>query len=188
MKLSDKIKFALDEGRMLILGGQVLIGFGYQSVFQPRFEKLPVASQHLLLASHLLMLIGLVLTMSPAARDSLVERCEPTERFLRFATLMIGWGLMPFAIGLGVATYLAVRIVEGGEATERQHRITTAFLLAAMVTLPSAITGDLFVVVRKVMLSPAIAAGISIAMLSLFYLIWFGLGLAIRVRDKGLAG
>ena len=43
-KLKDKIKTALDEGRMLVLGAQILVGFQYRAVFEPVFEKLPESS------------------------------------------------------------------------------------------------------------------------------------------------
>jgi len=44
-KLKDKIQNALDEGRMLVLGSQVLLGFQFRSAFEPGFEKLPASSQ-----------------------------------------------------------------------------------------------------------------------------------------------
>src|SRR4051812_44194063 len=100
MELKDKIKFALDECRMLILGGQVLVGFGYQAVFQPGFEKLPESSQLLLIGSLTLLLLGLALVMSPAARDRICERGEPTYELHQFATRMAACGLLPFALGL----------------------------------------------------------------------------------------
>jgi hypothetical protein len=227
-----------------------------------------------------------------------VERGEPTEALLRFATGLIEWALLPFAVGLGVSAYVAVRIiagplfgmvsgnaaallavafwyggglisspllerkhpkeratvelkdkishaltearmvlpgvqamlgfqflamltdsferlpvgsqvihvlslgmtlltiiflitpaafhriVEGGEATDRQHRVTTAFLLAAMTTLPPGITGDLFVVLMKVTGSLRTAIVIPGAVLGLFYVLWFGIGLTMRRFGK----
>ena len=46
MALRAKINTALDETRMLILGTQVLIGFGYRVVFEEEFPQLPAASWH----------------------------------------------------------------------------------------------------------------------------------------------
>jgi len=40
---SDKLENALNESRILILGAQVLVGFGFRSVFQEGFPKLPEA-------------------------------------------------------------------------------------------------------------------------------------------------
>jgi hypothetical protein len=33
MKLSEKVKVALEETRILILGAQILLGFGFRGVF-----------------------------------------------------------------------------------------------------------------------------------------------------------
>ena len=41
MKLSEKVKIALDETRILILGAQILLGFGFRGVFSERFDELP---------------------------------------------------------------------------------------------------------------------------------------------------
>jgi hypothetical protein len=39
-QLKQKIKNTLDEGRILVIGSQVLIGFQFRSVFEPGFEQL----------------------------------------------------------------------------------------------------------------------------------------------------
>ena len=56
-KLNDRIKTALDEGRMLIMGSQVLLGFQYRSSLENGFDRLPEASQYLKLGALGLMLI-----------------------------------------------------------------------------------------------------------------------------------
>jgi hypothetical protein len=40
MSLAKKVKTSLDETRLLILGAQVLFGFGLSSVFQDAFGEL----------------------------------------------------------------------------------------------------------------------------------------------------
>ncbi|MDB5329657.1 MAG: hypothetical protein JWP03_808 [Phycisphaerales bacterium] len=301
MKLKDKIKFALDEARILILGGQVLVGFGYNSFFQPGSPKLLVLSQYVMLGSLALLLAGLALTMAPAARDRLFEQGEPTPGLLHFATTMLDYALFPFAVGLGAAAGVALRMIAGtavsaaagsaffliaifvwyggrwvaaptpagqdsqkgesvelkdkidqaltetrmvlpgvqamlgfqfiamlsdsfqrlpdafkyvhvaslgtsavttilliapaafhrvaehGEATDRQHRVTTRFLVAAMLTLPPAITGDLLVVFWKVTSSLPLALGVSGAMLVFFYAVWFLPGLTLRAHERSPA-
>jgi hypothetical protein len=47
MDLDRKLKIALDESRLLILGAQVLFGFLFQAVFQELFRDVPPASQRL---------------------------------------------------------------------------------------------------------------------------------------------
>ncbi|MGB9650116.1 MAG: DUF6328 family protein [Stellaceae bacterium] len=41
MKLSEKVKIALAETRILILGAQILLGFGFRGVFSARFDEFP---------------------------------------------------------------------------------------------------------------------------------------------------
>ena len=41
MDLADKLKMALDEGRLLILGAQVVFGCQFQMVFQEGFQDAP---------------------------------------------------------------------------------------------------------------------------------------------------
>src|SRR4051794_28112478 len=57
MSAVEKVKIALDECRMLALGAQVLIGFQFQSVFQPKFQDMPASSK----AAHV---VGLVLLLA----------------------------------------------------------------------------------------------------------------------------
>ena len=45
MDLADKLKMALDEGRLMILGAQVVFGCQFQMVFQERFQDAPRDNQ-----------------------------------------------------------------------------------------------------------------------------------------------
>ena len=46
MKLSDRVKIALKETRILILGAQILLGFGFRGVFGDRFDQLPAYARY----------------------------------------------------------------------------------------------------------------------------------------------
>src|ERR1043165_6904451 len=59
-QLKDKIKTTLDEGRMVILGAQVLLGFQFRSIFEKGFEKLPAHAQYVKLGGLGLMLLAVV--------------------------------------------------------------------------------------------------------------------------------
>jgi hypothetical protein len=39
--ISEKVAAALSEARILVLGGQILLGFQLQSAFHETFDKLP---------------------------------------------------------------------------------------------------------------------------------------------------
>ncbi len=75
------------------------------------------------------------------------------------------------------------RIVERGEENERVHRIASGMIVAALVPIALGLSGDFFVVVYKVTSSPAIAAGLSAAVLALFAALWFALPLGRRLAS-----
>jgi hypothetical protein len=305
-EVKEKIKHALDESRMLILGSQVLVGFDFRSVFEPGFEQLPARSRYLEIVALTILLIGTALLMSPGAYHRIVRNGEDTEDVHQYATSVMYLALLPFAIALGVDLYIVSgmlagstaaivsgticvlvalffwygveylqlgrrkmkrgksmktaseggktrlhdkieqvliearvvlpgaqallgfqfattlaqsftdlplsskyvhlislalialsiillmspaafhRIVEKGEDTERLHKFSSWMLLAAMVPFPLGISGDFYVVLRKVTGSDMFAIITSAAMLIFFYGLWFGYT-AYRRKKLGLA-
>lgn len=308
-QLKDKIKTTLDEGRMLILGSQVLLGFQFRSVFEKGFEGLPDHAKYMKLCGLGLMLLAVMLLMWPGAYHQIVEDGEDTRDLHQFATAVMAAALLPFAFGLGLDFFvgaerlmgitpgfvagltaalvalffwygietLAVkrhkheveeeeemsqeeeqkngggtklkakieqalteirvvlpgaqallgfqfasllvegfdklpqsskyvhfvslsliglaiifmmtpaayhRLVEKGEQTEHFHRFASRMMLAAMVPLALGVTGDYFVVARKITESDAVAVGTSVAMLALFYGLWFGYTLYKRGQKE----
>jgi hypothetical protein len=115
-ELKDKIKSALAESRMLILGAQVLLGFQYRSIFESGFEKLPQSSQYLKLCGLCLMLLAVALIMGPGAYHRIVEDGEDRENVHRFTSRVMSVSLMPFALGLGIDLYVAAEKVWGRAA------------------------------------------------------------------------
>jgi hypothetical protein len=105
-KLKDRIKFALDEGRMLILGSQVLVGFQFRSILEKGFEQLPRSSQYLKLGALGLMLLAIGLLMSPGAYHRIVEEGEDTQDVHRYTTKVLSMALLPFAIAFGLDMYI----------------------------------------------------------------------------------
>src|SRR5947209_11185584 len=104
---SDKLDNALNEGRILILGAQVLVGFGYRSVFQEGFPRLPDAQQHLWMWSLALLLGSLCLLILPVPFHYIAESGEPTMRLHRLAEKSIEIALVPFATGMAVYIFIA---------------------------------------------------------------------------------
>jgi hypothetical protein len=80
------------------------------------------------------------------------------------------------------------RIVEEGEDTERFHRLASALVLAAMVPLALGVSGDLYVVTRKVLGSHRWSLVTACAMLLFFFGLWFGYTLYQRRRRKAVCG
>ena len=112
-KLADKAEHALNETRMLILGAQVLIGFGFQAAFQPGFDRLPADAQQLKLVGLGLMLVALGLLIAPGAFHQIVEGGQDSQRLIEFTGRIASLALLPFAIGIGIELYIASLAVLG---------------------------------------------------------------------------
>jgi hypothetical protein len=112
-KLADKAENALNETRMLVLGAQVLVGFNFQSTFQPGFEKLPADAQHLKLLGLGLMLLAVGLLLAPCAFHQIVERGNDSHRLIAFTGRIAAFALLPFAFGIGIELYIASVIALG---------------------------------------------------------------------------
>src|SRR5262252_2674942 len=67
MELSEQVKIALQETRILILGAQVLLGFGFRGVFSERFAELP---QHARYVDGVALGIGLFVGIEATFDDS----------------------------------------------------------------------------------------------------------------------
>jgi Family of unknown function (DUF6328) len=106
-KLKDKVQNALDEGRMLLLGTQVLIGFGYRAFFEERFQALARWSQAALLAALALLLLAFVLLSLPASYHRLVAGGDDRPDVHEFTSGALRLALLPFALGLGLDVAVA---------------------------------------------------------------------------------
>jgi hypothetical protein len=104
-QLKDKVENALNEARILVLGVQVLLGFQFQVVFEPGFEKLTPVARAAYLAGLGLLLLTLAGLMAPAAFHRLVVRGNVTPSLLRFTTHVADLCLLPFGLGLSLDFY-----------------------------------------------------------------------------------
>src|SRR4051812_46720112 len=308
-QLKDKVKTTLDEGRILVIGAQVLLGFQLRSILETGFEKLPEHAKYLKLGGLGLLLVTVTLLIWPGSYHQIVEDGEDTPELNRFATTVMGVALLPFALGLGVDFFVGAetlfgrtqaiiggvvallvalffwyglelmrrsrrepevkekkemskqkgeqeeggtklkdkiqqvlteirvvlpgaqallgfqfisllmesfeklpltsryvhfvclslvalsvillmtpaayhRLVEQGEDTEHFHRFASRMLLAAMVPLALGITGDFYVVARKITGSDALSITLAALALLIFYGLWFGYTLYLRGAKK----
>lgn len=101
-KLSIKVKNALDEARILVLGAQVLLGFQYRAFFEKGYEKLPPGDRWLELAGLAALLATVGALFLPAARHRIVEYGCDSDRFHKFTMTVMRFALAPFAVGLAV--------------------------------------------------------------------------------------
>lgn len=105
-ELKNKIENALNEGRILILGTQVFLGFQYRAIFEPGFKDLPLQTQYLKTANLGLMLIAFGLLVAPGAYHQIIEKGNDTERLHRFTIEIMETALLPFAMGFGIDFYI----------------------------------------------------------------------------------
>ena len=116
MSLSKKVKTALDETRLLILGAQVLFGFELSSVFQDAFSEFSQTSRLLVCAGQVLMAFSIGLLIAPSMQHRIVEGGQDTIRIHNMTGLFAGLGLLPFAVSLAIGIYLIFDRVFGAPA------------------------------------------------------------------------
>jgi Family of unknown function (DUF6328) len=81
--LDRRVKLALDETRLLILGVQVLLGFQFQGFFQEGFAELSSVSQWLCVAGLALLIASVGMLIAPSMQHRLVEQGRSSTRPVR---------------------------------------------------------------------------------------------------------
>jgi Family of unknown function (DUF6328) len=106
MDLDWKLKTALDESRLLILGAQVLFGFLFQAVFQELFKDVPAASQALQCAGLGFMLLSICLLIAPSLYHQIIFDGESRPGALAYASRFASASLLPLTLGLGASVFV----------------------------------------------------------------------------------
>ena len=104
-RLHDRIENVLNETRMLLLGGQVLLGFTYRICFEPSFERLQGGARLSELIALAIMTTALSWLLWPATFHQIAEHGWQSERLHSFNTMILDWALLPFCVGLGLGFY-----------------------------------------------------------------------------------
>lgn len=102
--MSEKVENALNESRILVLVVQVLVGFAYQALFQPGFERLAHGAQVAHCAALGCLLATLALLLLPAAYHRVVEQGNVSRRFSHLISQATTPALFPFSLALGLET------------------------------------------------------------------------------------
>ena len=108
------------------------------------------------------------------------EKLPPASKYLHLISLV----LIALSTILLMTPAAYHRIGERGEYTEHFLRLTSHCLVGAMVPLALGITGDFYVVVKKVCHSGRLALGLAVLMLFFFFGLWFGLTLYHRRQHE----
>jgi hypothetical protein len=98
----SKVKTALDETRLLILGAQILFGFHLNGAFQRGFGELSPLSKGLQAGSFAIMAFVIGLLIAPSLQHRLVERGQASARILAVTTRFAAIALLLFALALSI--------------------------------------------------------------------------------------
>ena len=115
-KIDRKLKTALDETRLLILGVQFLLGFEFQCAFQDRFNRLSEGAKQLNLAALGLIVLSIAILIAPSMQHRIVEAGQSTARLILTTNRLASTALMPMTAGLALSAYVVVQLTFGASA------------------------------------------------------------------------
>jgi hypothetical protein len=116
MTPEKKIKIALDENRMSIMGVQILLGFQLQAPFQKLFEALPESLKYLSVVAFGLLTMAVALLIAPSAYHWIVTQGGAEARLEHGITHLVNIALALLALAIGLDLYLVGEWVIGGLA------------------------------------------------------------------------
>ena len=103
--LVRRVRVALDETRILIIGAQILLGIQFVGTFQEGFATLAFELRTL----HVVALVALVACMgcliAPSMQHRIVEKGYESMRVLRVTGTMAGIALVLFAVAIGIDNF-----------------------------------------------------------------------------------
>ncbi|MGA8497973.1 MAG: DUF6328 family protein [Xanthobacteraceae bacterium] len=108
MDLQKKLKLALNDNRLLILGTQVLFGFQFNGIFQELFVDLPYPSRVLETSGLTLLMVSIAFLIAPSMHHRLVESGQDNARVLRLASDFAGFALLPLTFALAFDMFVTV--------------------------------------------------------------------------------
>jgi hypothetical protein len=90
---------------MLLLGGQVLLGFSYRICFEKKFEHISRPAQLAEIAGLAIMTAALGWLIWPAAFHQIAVKGRMTAGLHSFTSKVLDWALLPIALGLALTQY-----------------------------------------------------------------------------------
>jgi hypothetical protein len=142
MDVESRLKTALDESRLLILGAQVLFGFQFEAVFQERFPDVSETARHMHGAGLVLMLISISLLIAPSLFHQIIFAGDSRLGAIATATTLAGISLLPLTVGLGISVFVALEHLFGRTFAIAAGSSFTATGLALLYGLGFALRRD----------------------------------------------
>ena len=109
--LEEEATHATDEARMLLPGGQAVLGFQLVAVTNQRFVLFTPVEQALYLAAFLLLALAMGLIMAPAAYHRQAERGKVTRRFVDLSSMLLTLAMVPLIAAFCLDAYLVARLI-----------------------------------------------------------------------------
>ena len=109
----------LTEARVIIPGGQALLGFQFVCTFTRSFRELPLSVQYLHGAGLCAVAVSVLLLMTPAALHRLAFHGENDTSFFRIGSALVVVASIPLAIGVSAdiaVVFFKVTDNKGGAA------------------------------------------------------------------------
>jgi len=128
--VQGRVKNALDEARMLVLGAQVLLGFQYRGFFEKVYDELSPAERALKMAALFALLATIGGLFLIAGRHRIVEQGRDSARFHRFTRGVMQIVLLPFTLALGFDLAIAGNRIGGAGTGAACGALTMAAALA----------------------------------------------------------
>jgi Family of unknown function (DUF6328) len=100
-ELDAKLKTALDESRLLILGAQVLLGFAFQAAFQDLFSEIGPLGRFFHIVALCLLSLSVAFLIVPSFYHQIACNGCSHHPAVHVATSFANWSLFPLTLGLG---------------------------------------------------------------------------------------
>jgi hypothetical protein len=98
--LRTKIEQMLTEARVIIPGGQALLGFQFVCTFTRSFKELPLSIQYIHAAALCAVALAVLLLMTPAALHRIAFHGEDDASFFRIGSALVVAASIPLAAGI----------------------------------------------------------------------------------------
>jgi hypothetical protein len=110
--LKTKIEQMLTEARVIIPGGQALLGFQFVCTFNRSFKELPLPIQYVHAASLCAVALAVLLLMTPAALHRIAFHGEDDKSFFRIGSALVVAASIPLASGAGNIAVVFFKVTE----------------------------------------------------------------------------
>jgi hypothetical protein len=111
--LKTKIEQLLTEARVIIPGGQALLGFQFVATLTKAFTELPGVAQVIHACGLGFVALSVLLLMTPAALHRLAYHGEDSAEFFRLGSWLVTVAALPLALGISSDILVVLYKVSG---------------------------------------------------------------------------